>query len=205
MYNPFSSPKLQTRFQEFNYLLFFLFSHDQSLEVIRLSSFQNVVIFSSRCSFVYSRPWRRSSCEPWHLERYSSVITVRWRWQLYHLVLFVFCIYSSDNLQLDLTSLGASELTRYDFGHCSIDKVFLLALFDPELSLHCLDRGDSSELHSQFGGSCRAIEQAAASVSVRCFSSFLTNSLRELVPMKVRRKLKVWLKERFVVRVSSDR
>lgn len=148
MYNPSSFLNIQTRFQEFNYLLFFLFSHDQSLEVILLSSSQYVVIFSSRCSFVYSRPWRRSSCEPWHLERYSSVITVRWRWQLYHLVLFVFCIYSSDNLQLDLTSLGASELTRYDFGHCSIDKVFLLALFDPELSLHCLDRGNSSELHS---------------------------------------------------------
>lgn len=26
-------------------------------------------------------------------------------------------------MQLDLTNLGASELLRYDFGHCTIDKV----------------------------------------------------------------------------------
>ena len=29
-------------------------------------------------------------------------------------------------MQMDLTNLGASELLRYDFGHCTIDKVFLL-------------------------------------------------------------------------------
>ena len=29
----------------------------------------------------------------------------------------------SDTLQMDLTNLGASELLRYDFGHCTIDKV----------------------------------------------------------------------------------
>ena len=29
----------------------------------------------------------------------------------------------SDNLQMDLTNLGAKELLRYDFGHCPIDKV----------------------------------------------------------------------------------
>ncbi|KAM7453703.1 hypothetical protein BLSTO_05545 [Blastocystis sp. subtype 1] len=30
-----------------------------------------------------------------------------------------------DNLQMDLTNLGAKELLRYDFGHCPIDKVGL--------------------------------------------------------------------------------
>ena len=38
-----------------------------------------------------------------------------------------YCFYcpndASDNLQMDLTNLGASELLRYDFGHCTIDKV----------------------------------------------------------------------------------
>ena len=29
-------------------------------------------------------------------------------------------------MQMDLTNLGASELLRYDFGHCTIDKVVLL-------------------------------------------------------------------------------
>ena len=51
----YSFPDVQTRFQEFNYLLFFLFSHDESLEVLLVFCLQYLVIFSSCCSFVYPR------------------------------------------------------------------------------------------------------------------------------------------------------
>lgn len=34
---------------------------------------------------------------------------------------------NSDNLQMDLTNLGAKELIRYDFGHCPIDKVTFIS------------------------------------------------------------------------------
>ena len=33
----------------------------------------------------------------------------------------------SDNLQMDLTNLGAKELIRYGFGHCPIDKVTFIS------------------------------------------------------------------------------
>ena len=35
----------------------------------------------------------------------------------------------SDNMQMDLTNLGASELLRYDFGHCTIDKVLFIYFY----------------------------------------------------------------------------
>ena len=36
---------------------------------------------------------------------------------------------TSDNLQMDLTNLGAKELIRYDFGHCPIDKVTFIFMY----------------------------------------------------------------------------
>ena len=41
----------------------------------------------------------------------------------------------SDNMQMDLTNLGADELLRYDFGHCSVSKVGEIRMFIDELGL----------------------------------------------------------------------
>lgn len=112
------------------------------------------------------------------------------------MVLFLWIIYFSDNIQLDLVSLGASELLRYDFGHCNIDKVcpelffliqsYLSTVWIVEILQNCIRDSESAVDQSN--------KQLLLSQYYFDFSSF--NSLRELVPMKVRRKLKVWLKER---------
>ncbi|KAK8790556.1 hypothetical protein WA171_002078 [Blastocystis sp. BT1] len=82
-----------------------------------------------------------------------------------------------DTLQMDLTNLGASELLRYDFGHCTIDKSYLSTVWIVEL-----------------------LQNTVLNDEVICVESGvkqnLVSYLRSLVSMKTRRKLKVWLKER---------
>ena len=44
----------------------------------------------------------------------------------------------SDTLQMDLKNLGASELLRYDFGHCTVDHVLFPFLSHSRVSsLRC--------------------------------------------------------------------
>ena len=94
---------------------------------------------------------------------------------------------------MDLTNLGASELLRYDFGHCTIDKVLdgLLSYLSTVWIVELLQNTvlNDEVICVESGVKQNLVSQLVSMNEVRY-------SLRSLVSMKTRRKLKVWLKER---------
>ena len=98
---------------------------------------------------------------------------------------------------MDLTNLGASELLRYDFGHCTIDKV-LDGLLNEEQSylstVWIVELLQNTVLNDEVICVESGVKQNLVSQLVS--TNEVRYSLRSLVSMKTRRKLKVWLKER---------